>query len=433
MSDPEPAPSEPRDSVSLWIDPGFGASGDMLLGGLAGYLEATGRAADADTALRRLADVAVDGYRLVTESVTRCGLAARRVAVDLTDDDGHSDDKHGAAASEHGRRWPQIDRLLANGGLPERVEVGARATFRRLGEVEAAQHGVDLESVHFHEVGAVDSIVDIVGAWLLLDAIGPARVVVGPVGLGHGSVAAAHGRLPLPAPATTALLTGAPIRSVDTDGETCTPTGAALLVEMADTWGPIPSGVVAGSARGAGGRDPASHPNVVTVIGVSETTTAGSHDQSSPSGAITEAALLVECNIDDSTPEVLAIVIQRLLDAGADDAWIVPVVMKKGRAAAELRVLTKSDRHDAIVELLLAETGSLGCRTIAADKHVLPRSVHHVDLRGRSVAIKVGPHSAKPELDELVALSDATGVPVRQLDIEARLAWQQRGDEHRDI
>ncbi len=410
MTDPNTVASA---SLHLWIDPGFGASGDMLLGALAGYLDhagsqSGGAAGTAIEQLRHLDQLGIDGYSLRMEPVVRCGLSSVRMHVE-TDE------------TSSPRHWSQIDRLIADADLPEAVRNGARATFRRLGEVEAEQHGVDLEEVHFHEVGAVDAIVDIVGTWILLDAIGPATITVGPVGLGHGTVRAAHGTLPLPAPATIGLLTGAPTRGLDIESETCTPTGAALLVSIADRWGPLPSGVIAGSARGAGGRDPDTHPNVITVVGVTTAATPTSGIEE----ARVEAALLIECNVDDVTPEVLAHTVQRLLDAGAADAWIVPIVMKKGRAAGEIRVLTDHQHHDQLVALLLSDTGSLGCRTVEATKHVLPRTFHDVEIRGHTIRVKVGPHSAKPELDDLVAASTATGLSVRRLDLETRLAWER--------
>ncbi len=390
--------------VELWIDPGFGASGDMLLGALGAHVDAARGEGAAMAVLGALDRLGLDGVSLTTETVDRCGLSSTRMHV-------------GTGTDRTPRHWSDIDRLLAEAELPDPVRTGARKTFRRLGEVEAAQHGVDIEAVHFHEVGAVDAIVDIVGVWLLLDAIAPASVTVGPVGLGHGSVRAAHGVLPLPAPATLGLLVGVPTRGIDVEAETCTPTGAALLVSIADRWGPLPSGIIASTSRGAGGRDPDTHPNVVTVVAVIGR-------QVDP-GANTEPALLVECNVDDTTPEILAHTIQRLLDAGAADAWIVPIVMKKGRVANEIRVLTDREHHDRVVDVLLGETGSLGCRTVDAVKHVLPRLHRDVEVRGHRIRMKIGPHSAKPEFDDLVVVSTATGIPVRRLDLEARLTWEQ--------
>lgn len=400
----------------LWIDPGFGASGDMLLGALAGQLNAdVDDQRMLDAILSPLDRLGLEAFELRFEQTIRCGLACHRMHVDTS-------------ASSHARHWTAIDQLIAQAGLPERASAGARATFARLGEVEAAQHGVSIDEVHFHEVGAADSILDIVGVWLLIDALAPEHITVGPVGLGHGSVQAAHGLLPLPAPATVALLEGLPVRGLDLEGETCTPTGAALLATMADAWGSLPAGVVGATTRGAGGRDPATHPNAITVTSINPIdghATAADAPAASDSAPVDEPAWIIECNIDDTTPEVLASSIERLLDAGANDAWIVPIVMKKGRAASQLRVLSDASHHRALVSMVFTETGTLGCRTIAATKHVLPRRFETVMLRGRTIDMKIGPHSAKPEHDHLAALAEETGLPVRQLDLEARLAWQE--------
>ena len=402
----------------LWIDPGFGASGDMLLGALAGQLNAdVGDQAMIDAVLAPLDRLGLETFELRFEQTIRGGLACHRMHVETS-------------STSHARHWAAIDQLIAQAGLPDRASAGARATFRRLGEVEAAQHGVSINDVHFHEVGAADSILDIVGAWLLLDAIAPDHITIGPVGLGYGSVQAAHGLLPLPAPATVALLEGVPVRGLDIEGETCTPTGAALLVTMADTWGSLPAGVVGPTTRGAGGRDPGTHPNAVTITEITSAEVLSTEpDPSAPSASgsapVDEPAWIIECNIDDTTPEVLASAIERLLDAGANDAWIVPIVMKKGRAASQLRVLSDASHHRALVSMVFTETGTLGCRTVAATKHVLPRRFETVMLRGRAVDMKIGPHSAKPEHDHLASLAAETGLPVRQLDLEARLAWEE--------
>jgi uncharacterized protein (TIGR00299 family) protein len=379
---------------SLWIDPSFGASGDMLLGALVGL------GADVDEITERLDGLGVDGWSIDESTTTRCGLSARRVSV--------------AAGHDHARHWSDIDSLIERSALAPAVRDGARATFRRLGEIEAAAHDVPIESVHFHEVGAVDAIVDIVGVWVALDLLGVDRVTVGPVGLGHGTVRGAHGVLPLPAPATAALLAGAPVRSLDVAMETCTPTGAALLGTIG-TWGPMPDGVLLATARGAGGRDPGSHPNVVTAHLVDTT------DGPDPSAT---AAVLLATNLDDVTPEVIGHTIGRLLDAGADDAWVVPIVMKKSRPAFQLCALASPDRSGALRDIISAETGTLGIRSIAVDKFVSPRSFDVVDIDGRPVAIKVGPHGPKAEHDDLVALASDTGRPLRDLAAEAVRRWR---------
>lgn len=388
-------------SRTIWIDPGFGASGDMLLGALLGL------GAELDQITRGLARLGFDGWSVEQETVLRCGLSSTRAVVN-------------APPSAHHRSWATIDQLISDASLPDRVANGARATFRRLGEVEAAQHGVAIDEVHFHEVGAVDAIVDIVGVWLALDQLDVVNVLVGPVGLGHGSVRAAHGILPLPAPATVALLTGAPIRSLDIELETCTPTGAALLSTLG-VWGPLPDGVLVKSARGAGGRDPETHPNVVTTI-VLETalleTAAEAEGEVEPVRSV-----ILSTNLDDTTPEVLGHTMQRLLESGADDAWVTPITMKKNRPAHELNVLASPEHADQLRRLMVVETGTLGVRVTPTTKHPLTRRTEEVIVRGGTVRIKVGPHSAKPEHDDLVALSASTGIPIRLLADEARQAW----------
>ncbi len=373
----------------LWIDPTFGASGDMLLGALAG-LHGT------SDPLLGLQQLGIGGYELAQSNELRAGLTCTRVEVN--------------AESGPARSWSSIDELLARTDLPKRAIEGARRTFRLLGEVEAAQHGVSIDEVHFHEVGAVDALVDIVGSWLLLAAIDPRSVTVGPVGLGHGTVQAAHGTLPLPAPATVALLRGCPVRGLDVEAETCTPTGAALMVTMADGWGSLPTGSIAATSRGAGKWNPTSHPNALTIIALDPT-------DSPIDDAIerSETALIIEANVDDISPELLARTVAKLLSSGADDAWIVPIVMKKGRPAHEVRLLCRPDRADELRAVLLAETGSLGCRTLAVTKHVSERSFMSIELHGQTIQIKIGPHGSKPEFDDLVALSDQTGIPVRVL------------------
>lgn len=386
----------------IWLDPSFGASGDMLLGALV--------ALDGDTATTiaelegALASLGVDGWSLDHDTVTRAGIAATRVAV--------------TAAVGGARHWSDIDAMLAAAPLPDRVRDGARRTFRLLGEIEAAQHDVELDEVHFHEVGAVDAIVDIVGAWWLLDRLDVDEVVVGPVGLGHGTVRAAHGLLPLPAPATLELLRGAPVRSLDADFETCTPTGAALLRSMGQ-WGQIPTGTIAGSGRGAGGKDPAGHPNVLTAILIE-----------APVGANVdhvETAVVLSTNVDDTTPEVLGHLVDTLLAAGADDAWITPIVMKKGRPAHQIGVLAPPGSAGSLRAVLAAETGTLGIRTVAVDKHVAPRRVDTVDVHGCMVRVKVGPHGAKPEHDDLVELARHLDRPLRDLAADVLAAWRAAG------
>ncbi len=314
--------------------------------------------------------------------------------------------------------------MLAGAALPDRVKDGARATFELLGRVEAGIHGVTIDEVHFHEVGALDAIVDIVGAWSALHHLGIDEVSSGPVGIGNGVIQAAHGRLPAPAPATVELLAGAAaIRPVDWASETVTPTGAALLRTMVDRWGPVPAGRLVAFSRGAGGRNPATHPNVLGALLVETddepvTTPAGAGAGLSARPR-TEAAVVLATNLDDVTPELLGHLLTRLIDAGADDAWVVPIGMKKNRPGHELRVLCRPDRADGLETVIFAETGTLGLRRELVAKQVLERIWRTVTVRGHEIRVKFGPHGAKAEHDDLVAASRATGAPLRLLGAEA--------------
>jgi uncharacterized protein (TIGR00299 family) protein len=374
----------------LWLDPGFGASGDMVLGALIGL------GAPVDAVRRDLDELDVAGWAIEVEPVQRAGISATRARVET------------AGEPAHHRAWSSIDQLLAASSLPRAVSAGARKAFRLLAEAEAAIHRVGVDEVHFHEVGAVDAIVDITGSWSALHHLAVTEVSAGPVGLGNGTVRAAHGLLPAPAPATLALLEGIPVRPVESPTETVTPTGAALLAAMVDRWGSIPAGRLAASSRGAGGRDPGTHPNVLTALLVEPATA---------SGAVT--AVVLATNLDDATPEIIGHTLQRLLDAGADDAWVVPIGMKKSRPGHELRVLCSPSLATPLRELVLSETGTLGVRAEAVTKHVAERVFRSVEVRGHTVRLKVGPHGVKPEHDDLVAVSEATGVPVRRLAQEA--------------
>lgn len=378
---------------TLWCNPALGVAGDMLLGALVDV------GADEGFVRDQLARLALDGWSLELARTTRGGLVAARAQV-------HTEEQH------HHRSWSTIDALLAASTLEAPVADGARRTFRALGEAEARVHGIELDAVHFHEVGALDAIVDIVGCWAALTSLAVHEVVSGPVGLGGGSATMAHGRVPVPAPAVLQLLVDAPTVPVDTDAETATPTGVALLVTMADRWGPPPAGVLRRSGRGAGRRDPDSHPNVVTVA-TWERTSDGA-DQPGP-----VAAALIETNVDDVTPEVLAHVVDRALAAGADDAWTTAIVMKKGRPAHLVSVLCRPELAAELRTLVAAETGTLGLRERRVDKHELPRRVERVHVGDHEVRIKVGPHGAKPEHDDVAVAAAHLGRTHRDVAAEA--------------
>ena len=380
---------------ALWCNPELGVAGDMVLAAL---LDA---GADESFVRDQLAVLPVEGWSLSVGPATRRGLIGTRVVVEAPDQDHH-------------RPWSRIDAMLADSTLDPDVAAGARRTFQVLGVAEAKVHGVDLDQVHFHEVGAVDAIVDIVGSWAAFVSLAIDEVTCSAVGLGSGTAAMAHGRVPVPAPAVLEMLVGVPTVPVGTTMETATPTGVALLVTMADRWGPPPAGTVVTAGRGAGTHDPESHPNVVTAV-VLDTTGAAS----------TVAATVLETNVDDVSPEVLAHVVERALTAGADDAWITPIVMKKGRPGHLVSVLCRPELAEVLRELLAAETGTLGVRERQVDKHELPRRVEEVLVDGCTVRVKIGPHGAKPEHDDLARAASALGRSLRDVASDALAAWRE--------
>ena len=389
-------------SFSLWIDPSFGASGDMLLGAFSEMLD------EPEQALFPLQNLPIEDWEIDFEETLRNGLTATKAEV-----------SYRKTSTE--RKWSEIDALLKESSLPPMVIEGSRRTFLILAQVEAEQHGVTLDDVHFHEVGAADAILDVVGTWLLRfaleDEVGMIEeIAIGPVGIGSGSVKASHGTLPLPAPATIGILKDCPVTNVSTNSETCTPTGAALLVSMVNRWGNMPNGYIRKSSRGAGTRNPDEYPNIISMVLTENSKT---HKSS-------KTKYLIETNVDDVTPEILATTIEKLLELGAEDAWITPIIMKKGRPGQEIKVLCSADDLDSLKNLLLVSTGSLGCRSIQIDKTELARTFETITLYGETVNFKVGPYGAKPEQRDLLRISEKTNISLRQLIDEANLVFNQK-------
>ncbi len=368
-----------------------GASGDMILGALldAGLPEATLRE---QLAALRLAD-----FDLHCRRVDKNGFSAVKVDVLVTDD-------------VPARHLPDIEAIVTESDLPPTIKERAVGIFRRLGEVEAGIHGTTLEHVHLHELGGVDTIVDVVGTLVGVESLDIERIVVSPVPLGRGFIRGAHGQIPLPAPATLALLKGVPVVGSDLDVELVTPTGAVLLSSLAETFGPIPAMRLAAVGYGAGGRD-LSIPNVLRLL---------LGDQSAPNQAVTETLTLLETNIDDLNPEIYDYVMGRLFEAGAMDVFLSPIQMKKNRPAILLRVLCRPEETNALTGILFAETSTLGVRQQMVQRHCLARSVHTVETAYGAVRLKVaywdeGRTRAAPEYEDCRRLAESTGAPLHEI------------------
>lgn len=365
----------------LWLNPVAGLSGDMLLAAL---LDLGAPLEDVNAAV---ASTGLTGWEIRVSEVQRQGLRARRAEVVVTD----------TATS---RAAGQLLALAARAQPPE-VAAVAVAAVRALAEVEAHVHGVAVDEVHLHELGGTDTIVDTVGVAAALHALGVSRVVSAPVRLGAGTTRAAHGVLPVPAPATLALLHGVPVVGLDEPSETVTPTGAALLRAVGAEFGPVPAMTVRATGYGAGGRDTPARPNVLPAL-LGEAAPEGLQDM-----------VILETGVDDLTGETLGQLVEGLLEAGAADAWLVPVLGKKGRPAHVVTVLCHEAAVAAVEHRLLTETGSLGVRHSRVLRRALARTFTEVQVHGHPVRVKWGPHRGKPEHDDVVAVARATGLPVR--------------------
>lgn len=396
--------------MTLWVDATAGASGDMLLGALVG-------AGVPVAVLQEAVDaIAPEPVALRVERVDRAGLAATRCHVEIAD-------------SVHHRSWHDVRALLLAAPLSDAVRSSALAVFERLAVAEGAVHDTDPLDVHFHEVGALDAIADVVGACAGFAHLGAGSggVVVSQVAVGSGSVRSAHGTLPVPPPAVAELLRGFPSYAGPMGApaaELCTPTGAAVLTTLATAWGPQPAMVTMAIGVGAGARDPHGHANVLRLFVGSPV------GGPPPVDTETQLETLLETNVDDLDPRVWPAVLAALFEAGAADAWLTPVLMKKGRPAHTLSVLVATPRLDAVRTAIFRQTSTIGLRETTVVKHALDREVVQVEVFGEVVDVKVAWHegvvvTAQPEYDDVVRAAAALGRPVRDVLADAAARCRQ--------
>jgi uncharacterized protein (TIGR00299 family) protein len=376
-----------------YFDAFSGISGDMTVGAL---LDAGADAGALLEALRSLPTGA--DYRI--EKTRRRGIAATKFRVETTEPQRH-------------RHLPQILRMIEAAALPEKAKRNAAAVFERLGAVEAAVHGLPVEKVHFHEVGAADSIADIVGACVGLELLGVGEVYCSPVNVGGGTVETEHGMLPVPAPATAALLQSKPVYSRGPQKELTTPTGAAIAAALARDFGPLPPMRISAIGYGAGDHDFPEQANVLRVL-IGETHAAEE----------AVAVDVLEANVDDATPELLGFAMERLLAAGALDVSFSPLVMKKSRPGVLLRVIARPEDREKLAELVLRETTSFGVRFLAAERRVAARRFVEVDTAYGRVRIKVSETGqAAPEYEDCRKLALETGAPLQSIVTAATCAY----------
>jgi uncharacterized protein (TIGR00299 family) protein len=372
-----------------WLDLSAGASGDMLLGALV----------DAGVPLEvpaaAVAALPVERITLTTEAVTRHGLGATRVHVR-------------APASDVHRTWADVRGILATAALPTAVRSGALAVFERLATAEGRVHRVPADEVHFHEVGALDALADVVGVVAGFAHLGLERLSASPVALGSGSARGAHGVVPIPGPAVLELLAGVPVLAGPVPAETCTPTGAALLAAHVQQWTTLPPMRVQRVGSGAGGRDPVEVPNVVRLV------------LGAPAAETPGAGLLLETNVDDLDPRLWPGVLGELLAAGASDAWLTPILMKKGRPAHTLSVLCPPAAHGAVQAVVFAATSSIGLRVQPVEKVALERTQGTVEVLGGRVGVKLASSGGRVvnvsvEFEDVAALAGSLQLPVKEV------------------
>jgi len=378
-----------------YFDAFSGVSGDMTVGAL---LDAGAEWPALESALKSLQLGA--SFRL--EKTMRNGIAASKFSVEYSDQKKH-------------RHLPDIEKIVSVGELSEKARTNSLAVFKRLAEAEAKAHNLPVGKVHFHEVGAVDSICDIVGACVALDLLAVNEVHCSRINVGSGTVETEHGTLPVPAPATAELLQGKPIYSAGPITELTTPTGAAIMATLATSFGSLPAVKLLAQGFGAGDKEFPSHANVVRVL-IGEKTGA----------AEATSVTILEANIDDSTPQVLGYAMDRLLDAGALDVTLTPIFMKKNRPATLLSVIALPELAEQLAAILFVETSTLGLRIFQAERRVLARNIAEVETSFGKVRVKYNQNgSFAPEYEDCRKAAVEKGVPLRAVISEANQAFSK--------
>lgn len=388
----------PVSGSTAWFHCFCGIAGDMAMGAL---IDA---GADIDEVRRLCERLPVGGWSLEAEGVMRAGVAATKVHV-------------GVRESSVVRTAAHITGLIEEARLPDRLRDRALAVFGALAEVEGRLHQRPPSQVHFHEVGSLDAIVDVVGTCAALEVLDVDDVRASAVATGHGMHHSSHGYLPSPAPAVVGLLAGAPTYGVDLGFELTTPTGAALLAGTVTGWGPLPSLTIEASGFGAGSRELDDRPNVTQVI----------LGQAAAVQSDGQPVILLEANLDDATGEVLADSVTALLEAGAHDAWVTPILMKKGRPAHTVSALADPSLAAQVADVLTSTTGTLGVRGHRLQRWPQSRDLDHVEVEGLPVRVKVGPGRVKVEHDDAARAARSTGLPLREVISLAEEAWRRRG------
>lgn len=388
---------------TLYLDCFAGASGDMILGAMV--------AAGVEPAYLReqLSLLPVSGFNINFETVNRSGLSATYARVETAHEHKH-------------RHLSDIKQIIEASGLSTAVKQRAVQIFTRLAEAEARVHNEPVDHVHFHEVGALDAIVDVVGAAICFDALQIDRFICSPIHVGSGMVKMAHGQFPIPPPAVTELLKGVPFYATEIKGELLTPTGAAIITTVCSEYGPIPQMITEVNGYGAGTREYQDFPNVLRVlIGETEDT-----------GATDERLWMIETNLDDASPQIIGYVMDRVLESGALDCFFTPVQMKKNRPGVLLSVLCGAGEKEAVMKLLFTETTTIGVRSYGVTRRALQRSVVRVETPYGPIDVKVAHLDGRvvnemPEFEQCRQAAANANVPLKVVEEAVRKElWRQK-------
>ena len=397
---------------AAYFDCFAGVSGDMMISALIDL------GADFESLTRQLSSLGLKGYELTSKQVTRNGIAAIKFDVEVDQ------------REQPARKLADVCKIIGESALSDRVKSLSVLVFERLAEAEARVHGATPDEVHFHEVGSVDSIIDTVGAMIGFELLGIEKFFCSPLRLGGGFVETQHGRLPVPAPATAELIKHVPVYSGDLEGEFVTPTGAAIVTTLCEEFGSMPLMKFDRVGYGAGTRDPKGFPNALRMF-VGELEERANRSAILSSSQQVETLTIIETNIDDMNPQAYGFVMERAFELGALDVFVVPAQMKKDRPGVLLTVLCNPATADAIIDMLLIQTTTLGVRYYEAKRRTLERAIETVDTEYGSVRIKVARDGARtlhfqPEYDDCARLAVESGAPLLEVQAAANAAYRNK-------
>jgi uncharacterized protein (TIGR00299 family) protein len=374
---------------TLFFDCFSGASGNMILGALIAL------GVDREKLVEEIKLLDISDFEIEFSQVDRVGISAIYADVKVPHEHAH-------------RHLHTIEKIINDSRLSGKVKERAIAIFTKLAEAEAKIHGIDVEQVHFHEVGAMDAIIDVVGACIGFEMLGIEKFACSKIHVGSGFAQMAHGKFPIPPPAVAELLQNVPIYSTEIEGELMTPTGAAIISTVCDEFGAIPEMRIERTAYGAGTREYEDFPNVLRLIlGEEEKRRKGEEETKTENQKPkTENLVLIETNIDDLSPQILGFVMERAFDIGALDCWFTPIQMKKNRPATMISILCEPKKREALSELLFSETTTLGVRVREIERDCLPREIVKVETEFGAIDVKIARYNgkivnAKPEYEQV--------------------------------